>query len=180
MRREEHRVNHEAGPEMCRALWVELPGTQARSDSERTQARSASDGTQARSASDGTDDVPLAGEMSASPALKSGAIGAKRERGCPEVGVSPVNRACAAIAPRLRVGRLATQPSRTISGASGLCPLQSCGENTPPAAPGHLRFALLFLTLLGGLLLFCHGCHPHDDIDDELFSRDWWVSALGR
>jgi hypothetical protein len=52
-------------------------------------------------------------------------------------------------------------------------------ETSPPPRPSRCRRgALVFLALLAGLLAFCHGCHA--DVDDELFSRDWWVSALGR
>ena len=34
---------------------------------------------------------------------------------------------------------------------------------------------LVLLALLAGLLAVCHGCHG--DVDDELFSLGWWVSA---
>ena len=52
-------------------------------------------------------------------------------------------------------------------------------ETPPPARPSRVRRgALVLLALLAGLLAFCHGCHA--DVDDELFSRHWWISALGR
>src|SRR5437763_983253 len=43
--------------------------------------------------------------------------------------------------------------------------------------PSRFRWGgLAFLALLAGLLIFCHGCHA--DVDDELFSHGWWISAV--
>jgi len=36
---------------------------------------------------------------------------------------------------------------------------------------------LAALALLAGLLVFNHGCHGAD-VDDELSSRDWWMSLV--
>ncbi|HKB38075.1 MAG TPA: hypothetical protein VKD72_16630 [Gemmataceae bacterium] len=49
----------------------------------------------------------------------------------------------------------------------------------PPVPGKRFRWGgLLLLVLLAGLLIVCHGCHG--DVDDELFSLGWWISAIGR
>ena len=56
---------------------------------------------------------------------------------------------------------------------------ETAEESPPPGRPTPFRWGpLVFLALLAGLLAFCHGCHA--DVDDELFSHGWWVSAMGR
>lgn len=50
--------------------------------------------------------------------------------------------------------------------------------STPqPARPFRWRTPV-FLALLAGLLIFCHGCHG--DVDNELFGGDGWVFFVSK
>ena len=57
-----------------------------------------------------------------------------------------------------------TTPRKAIFRASPL----------PEPQPRRRLAWLVVLVLLAGLLAFAHGCHA--DVDDELFSRGWWLT----
>ncbi len=69
----------------------------------------------------------------------------------------------------------------TTSMRSGvMVPHARSGAPLWEAPPRRPRWGwMLFLLCLGGLLIWCHGCHGEDH-DDELFDRGVEIQGLGR